>query len=271
MNAVELFLDAGFPPEDGLLSAVQSGQEGSLSVLVSRGAARTAEAARALAWAREFERDRLANVLTAAGVTLDTPDSSREAAGETALMTAIRQRRPKERALLLRLGANVNAASPIGETALAIAIVSGDAAAVRDLVAAGADVNAADRDGWTPLMVAARLGREDEARALIEAGAGVNTKSRLGWTPLIWAAYGGSLEIVSALIAAGADPNAVSAAGQTPLIRAAGQGHLAIVHALLAAGAKVEAEVNGRTARDWAERNGHADVAGLLERTARTP
>jgi ankyrin repeat protein len=85
----------------------------------------------------------------------------------------------------------------------------------------------------------------------------------------MWAASGGVLELVSALLDAGAEPNVVGKAGRSALIRAAGQGHAAVVRALLDAGADARAEVDGAGASDWAARNGHAELAGLLARAER--
>lgn len=266
LRVVELFLKAGFAPEPGLVAAVQGGHAGVLELLLSKSARPGLDAGRALAWAKTRGSETLTRMLTSAGADLD----SKDATGETALIASVRHRRAEELGLLIRSGADVNATTTTGQTALTVAIAKGNRTAVRQLIAAGANVNSRDADGWTPIIAAARKADLAVVRALIGAGADVNATSRLGWTALMWAAYDGQLEIVDDLLAAGADMNVASKAGQTALIRAAEQGHLDIVRTLIRAGADPRTRVDGADASAWADRNGHAAVAALLERAARS-
>jgi ankyrin repeat protein len=261
VEAVGLFVEHGAATGDALLAAVQSGQPGSLARLVQDGASGP-EAARALAWARHYERASLASILVDAGAAIDDQAPS----GETALIVAVRLARTEERSVLLGQRADVNLAARNGETALMIAAQRGDLAAVNDLVAAGADLAARDLDHWTPLIYAARFGHTTVVQALLGSGAGPNARSRQGWTPLIWAAEGGFEPTAAALIAAGADVNASSHAGLTALIRAAGRGHAEMVSRLLTAGAHATMAVGGRDARAWAADAGHAAVLDALSR-----
>ena len=265
LEAVAIFLDAGFPVGRGLMVAVGARQMDSVTALLERGAAALPEAARALELARVQAQENTAQALMASGATLDVPDRS----GQTVLMSAVRYREADRRAMLLALGANVNARTRVGDTALALAVRANDVAALEDLIQAGADLDLPDLDGWTPLMVAVRRGQTDAAQALMAAGADVNARSRLGWTSLMWAASDGSPEMVAALLASGADPNVTSIAGRTALIRAAGAGHLDVVRLLLNAGADPAVSINGEDARAWASRNGHTAVADLLARARR--
>ena len=266
MPVVELFLGAGFKPEEGLVTAVQAVRADVLGMLLARMPEPGPEAGLALAWAKIGGHDALAGVLTAAGASLD----SRNGEGATALMMAILHDRPDEQDLLIQSGADVNAATNTGQTALAVAVAKADAGAVARLIAAGADVNGRDADGWTPIVIAARLGLPAMVGALIAARADVDAMSLHGWTALMWAAYGGDLETVQALVASGADVSAQSKAGQTALIRGAEQGHLDLVRALVLAGADPRAEIDGADARAWAVRNGHAAVADFLEHATRS-
>jgi ankyrin repeat protein len=260
LDALRLYLESGRDAKTGYLFAVTSGKLDSLRVLLEAGGARSVEGALALAKAREFDRDALAQALLDAGATLDAPDER----GETALMASIRARRPADTAALLRAGADVNAVARTRETALAIAVQLNLWDTVRELLAARADPNIASLDGWTPLLSAAKLNQDHNVRTLLAAGANANARSRHGWTPLMWAASLGSEPVVRDLLSAGADPNVANAAGQTALIRAAGAGHEAVVRGLLAGRADPSVRVDGATAHDWAARNGHAAVAALL-------
>jgi ankyrin repeat protein len=265
LDAVQLFLDDGMVAGVGLVPAVRSGREDVLALLLAAGAGTTHDAGLALAIARGGGDERSIGMLQAAGASLE----ARNELGETPLIAAVRSDWTDERSLLIQLGADLDATTNTGRTALAVAIWQVDDDGIRELIAAGADVNIADADGWAPLLIAARLGRTDVVRMLLPAGADVNAASRLGWTALMWAASGGVLELVSALLDAGAEPNVVGKAGRSALIRAAGQGHAAVVRALLDAGADARAEVDGAGASDWAARNGHAELAGLLARAER--
>jgi ankyrin repeat protein len=266
LEAVDLYLDAGFDARRALPAALEQRRAEVVARLVERGDP-TFEAAFALLRARTTGDDEMVKTLTSVGVTLDTADRS----GETALMSAVRDRRADERAQLMGLGASVNARTRTGETALMVSVAIDDLAATVELIAGGADINAPDIDGWTPLHLATRLGRVSQVSALVYAGANVNARSRLGWTPLMWASHVGRVGIVLTLLEAGADPNAAGLAGTSPLIRAAGQGHLDAVRLLLERGADPALAVNGATARDWAVRNGHAHVVAAIDEHAGRP
>lgn len=79
--------------------------------------------------------------------------------GWTALHHAVAARSLPMLTLLLRRGADANAASDLQETPLHLAAAAGDAAAVRALLAAGADPNRSDVLKYTPLHAVAREGR----------------------------------------------------------------------------------------------------------------
>ncbi len=127
------------------------------------------------------------------------------------------------------------------------AAMTGDVAAVRVLLKGGADVNAAQGDGVTGLHWAARQGHEDLANTLVVAGANVRATTRFGAvTPLHLAAERGSGPIVTLLVKAGADVDARTGTGATPLMFAAASGDTAAVKALLDGGADLEAKERDR-------------------------
>jgi ankyrin repeat protein len=146
--------------------------------------------------------------------------------------------------VLLREGADVNAAQGDGMTALHWAASRGDATLVQMLVYAGARVESATRNGnYTPLHLASRNGRAAAVRALIKAGSNIHAATTSGGaTPLHFAAGIGSVEAIAALLDAGARVDEREGAWrQTPLMWAASYGHVAAVDALISRGADIRA------------------------------
>src|SRR5687768_16473829 len=113
---------------------------------------------------------------------------------------------------------------PLADSPIADAAMRGDTARVRVLLRQGADVNAAQGDGMTALHWAASRGDATHVAMLTYAGARVEALTRNGnYTPLHLAARGGRAAAVKALPKAGANPKAVtSSGGASPLHLAAG-------------------------------------------------
>jgi hypothetical protein len=81
------------------------------------------------------------------------------------------------------------------------------------------------------------------------------------------AAANGDLNLVKSLIAQGADVNnRENGSFRTPLHLAAENGHVDVVAELLAGGADVTALGSDRTALQWAEQKGHAEIVELLRK-----
>lgn len=131
-----------------------------------------------------------------------------------------------------------------------------DSARVRLLLKQGADVNAAQGDGMTALHWAAMYGAADEAKMLMFAGARLDAVTRNGnYTPLHLAAKAGNVAVIRALLERGANPSAAtSSGGALPLHFAAENGSAEAVEAILEKGAAVDARENafGQTALMWA-------------------
>ena len=156
--------------------------------------------------------------------------------------------------LLVRAGANVNAASRYGVTPLSLACTNGNGAMVEMLLEARADANAPLPGGETPLMTAARTGTLAAVKALLAHGATVDSKDeRRGQTALMWAAAEGHASVAQALIDAGADVRLRVPSGMTPLLFAVREGRLDAVRVLLKAGA----DVNETIPVDGARRRGY--------------
>jgi uncharacterized protein len=195
--------------------------------------------------------------------------------------------------LLIRAGANLNAANELGATPLWLAASQGSAAMVARLLDAGANPNVALEEGETPLMAAARTGTVPAVKMLAARGADVNAREHLrNQTALMWATANDHADVVRTLIELHADLDARSATrslvvntgiqagsggynppgqadheegGFTPLLFAARQGSLASAKLLLAAGAKVNAAAgNGASPLVIAVHSGNGAVARLL-------
>ncbi len=162
--------------------------------------------------------------------------------------------------LLIRQGADVNAAQADGMTALHWAATRGDASVSKMLVAAGARVDAFTRNGnYTPLHLAAKSGRAEAVKVLLNAGADVKAATTTGGaTALHFAAADGDPETVIALLDKGAPVDSRETAyAQTPLMWAASYNRVKAVNALLAHGANIEAtsKIEDIAARERTDRS----------------
>ena len=151
---------------------------------------------------------------------------------------------------------------------IADAEMRGDTSAVRLLIKQGADVNAAQGDGMTALHWAAMHGDADQTRMLVYAGARLEASTRNGnYTPLHLAAQTGKTSVIKALVQAGADVNAVTTAGgATPLHYAAANGNADAIVALLDKGAKVDARESAwsETPLMWAAASNRVNAVQVL-------
>ena len=161
---------------------------------------------------------------------------------------------PRWSGLLVRAGANVNAANRYGASALAEACANGSAAIVKLLLKSGADANTRMKGGETALMLAARSGNAESVDALLAHGAAVDRRERLGQTALMWAAAEGHVGVVRTLIEAGADLNARLDSGFTPFFLSVREGRLGAAQAFLEAGVDVNAMM--QPAEGWRFRGG---------------
>jgi hypothetical protein len=86
---------------------------------------------------------------------------------------------------LLQAGANPNTRTPGGEVPIVRAAGQSYLDIVQILLRSGADVNAANSDGETALLAAASGGASPElVKTLLDAGADVNARNRIGLSPL---------------------------------------------------------------------------------------
>jgi ankyrin repeat protein len=189
-----------------------------------------------------------ARLSSAASVPNDSPVADAAMRGDTARIR-----------LLIKQGADVNAAQGDGMTALHWVAQRGDVAQARILIYAGARVDAVTRNGnYTPLHLASRAGKTAVVKALLDAGANANAATTSGGaTPLHLAAAQGNTESIIALLEKGAQVNTrESAWGQTPLMWAAANNRVSAIEVLIAHGAGVNAvsKVEDIPARERADR-----------------
>lgn len=161
--------------------------------------------------------------------------------------------------LLLKQGADVNAAQSDGMTALHWAATRGDANIARMLTFAGARLDATTRNGnYAPLHLAARAGRAAAVKVLLEAGADAKAlTSSGGAAALHFAASNGDPETVKALLDKGAEVDIREGAwSQTPLMWAASANRVKAAELLIARGANIEAtsKIEDISARERTDR-----------------
>jgi uncharacterized protein len=186
---------------------------------------------------------------------------ARDEQGVSALMLAAYHGAPDELRAALR--------DALGELDVFEAATAGDTARLRALLDRDPElVRAWSADRATALHFAAFFAQPEAARLLVERGANVHAVSPTfgDVTPLHSAAASASSEIVVLLLEHGGDPNARQSGGFVALHAAAQNGDLRSAEALLVSGADVSAATDdGRTARSFADDQGHAAVAALLD------
>ena len=151
--------------------------------------------------------------------------------------TAVMNRDEPTLRLLLKRGADPNAANP-----LATAAERGDSLFVEILLQAGADPGLTrPNTGWTPAMLARARGHLAIAERL---GGGAGTPQQLS-VDLTDAVLGRDTAAVRALLEQGADPGTITRTGDPLIAEAVRTGEVALVELLLAAGASPDVEQYG--------------------------
>ncbi len=228
----------------------------------------------------------------------ETDVNAAQGDGATALHWAVHWDEHETAELLIRAGADVDAANDYEVTPLWLACANASGAMVERLLAAGADARATLPSGETALMACARTGSANAVEALLKRGAEVGAREASeGQTALMWATAQRHPAVVRLLLEHGADPNARSrvrrevisrrlqadlrygersrslgsdaeetdVGGFTPLLFAARVGDVESVRLLLAAGADVnDTGPDGASALVVATHSGHGALARFL-------
>jgi uncharacterized protein len=146
--------------------------------------------------------------------------NSKESDGTTALHWAAHWNDADAADLLIRSGANVNAATDLGVSPISLACLNGGGTLVEKFLAAGGHAEVAGPNGETALMTCARAGSLQAVTALLAHGANVNAKENShDQTALMWAVAGRHPDVVEALIEHGADVHARSRAHRQYVVR----------------------------------------------------
>ncbi len=208
--------------------------------------------------------------------------------GTTPLMAAISNNRNDNAVLLMKKGANIQAATKNGVTALMLASANGNEEMVKLLLQKGCDVkNKTTQEfifrgqpvfvGTDALILAASGGYTGVVRLLLSSGADPNESTKNGVTPLMAASAKGRVDVAKVLVASDADVNAktteryqigkeVFPKGYSVLSAAAAGGHTELVRFLIENGADVNIKDDEYLIDPLflAAANGHYDAAKML-------
>ena len=190
-------------------------------------------------------------LLAGVGGSPEADLTARNFLGNSALFSSVTWGAKRSTATLIEADASfnnkelLNAKNLAGKTPLHEAARIGDKDMLALLLRAGADVNAADEIGATPLVDAVNTGNADTTRALLEYGAVPIIQDMYGRNAFHAAAEGASAEIIAMLRRAGASPMGRDAYGTTPLSLAFKRGD-DVIKAVLGS-ATVVADSDGNT------------------------
>uniref|UniRef100_A0A3B3R4Z1 Ankyrin 3 n=1 Tax=Paramormyrops kingsleyae TaxID=1676925 RepID=A0A3B3R4Z1_9TELE len=214
--------------------------------------------------------------------------------GLNALHLASKEGHVEVVAELIKLGANVDAATKNGFTPLYMAAQENHLEVVRFLLDNNASQSIATEDGFTPLAVALQQGhdqvvslllendtkgkvrlpalhiaaRKDDTKAaalLLQNDHNADVESKSGFTPLHIAAHYGNINVATLLLNRGAAVDFKARNDITPLHVASKRGNGNMVRLLLERGAKIDAKTkDGLTPLHCGARSGHEQVVEML-------
>jgi ankyrin len=248
-----------------LLYAVLSGREGTVRLLLSKGARtdfRYRDDATILHIAAAKSSTQILEALLEAHADVKALDLH----GNTALDEAVLQDRLPAASLLLQHGADPNQVHILdGRGPLHEACIKGFANLVKPLIAAGADPVRTDRFGLEPLELALDYQNEKVISALLHLDIGGNKLQAAAEAAMESATLRGQTGIAKLLIQGGLPINKPTAKGSTYLNDAALKGKKELVRLLLDHGANVNgADRAGASPLQNAALGGNPEVIGIL-------
>ncbi len=158
-------------------------------------------------------------------------------------------------------------AGPVAESPVADAAQRGDLDTIRVLLREGADVNAAQNDGMSALHWAAQNDDAAVIEVLLYAGANMVATTRLGgYTPLHLAGRAGNASALEALLSGGSDPGTLTSTGVTALHFASASGRTDAIEVLIRHGANIDAGTtsDAQTPLMWATASNRLDAMRTL-------
>jgi len=208
----------------------------------------------------------VAALLLKLGADVDALDNDRM----TPLLCALKfSKRGEAAQVLLEHGASVQVRDKDGQTLLHLALQRRLHDVHELLLGFGPDVNARDNDNMTPLLYAIELYQSFEASRLIkDHGASVHLRNKNGQTPLHLAVQRHLSDVVTLLIKSGSDVDAPDNDNITPLLytpQLSDRDAAAAAQLLLEHGASVHVrDKDGQTALHRALRRDLSDLVALL-------
>jgi hypothetical protein len=177
--------------------------------------------------------------LVAAGASLE----SKNAAGETPLLLAVRNDHLATATFLIDSGSNINAQADNKDSPWLLAGALGRTEILRHMIPKGPDFSLRNRFGGNALIPACERAHVDTVKLLLTTRIDVNHVNNLGWTCLLEIVIlgdGGArhTEVAKLVLAAGADPNIADKDGVSPLAHARRKRQTEIARLIEAAGGR---------------------------------
>ncbi|XP_033631050.1 ankyrin-3-like [Asterias rubens] len=169
----------------------------------------------------------------------NTALESRDCAGDTALVYAVRGNQPKIVGFLLDEGSDVNTSNGKGMTPIHIATCEGHWSCAKKMMThwSGCNLNRKvemkSYNGKTPLMAAAYMGHLDIVSKLVQHNTALESRDHFRDTALAYAVRGNQPKIVRYLLDEGSDINTSNENGMTPIHIATCEGHWSCAEKIL--------------------------------------
>jgi ankyrin repeat protein len=166
-----------------------------------------------LHYAAEWKLDPVIPLIVRRGANLEAANAT----GETPLFTAVKSNSPSTIQVLLSEGASIYSRDTLGNSLLHAAVRWNSAKSAEKLIDSGAEINVHALNGKTPLHDAVRLGIIEIEPILTSHGADLEARDAEGNTPFMEAVMAGFPRTVERLKALGSDPSIRNNRGNTPL------------------------------------------------------